>query len=502
MLCPVNPPDLPKSHTWSRTLVRAILGICALVLLAGCSESKPDAAMDRLARRGYALSIEDFHRAARAGDVESVKGFLEAGMAVDVASAEGMTALGAACEGDATDVVALLLRSGAKVSQPIGSGRTPIMLAAAHGTAPTLRLLIDNGADPRARDSDGWHPLGIAAWNGQADATKSLALRAPAGELDDALLLVCLQGNLELADILLRHGASVRARDANNRSPLMVAASHGHAEVVKRLIENGANRFALHPESGWTPSNFATVAEQEARAEGDEELAKRCHAVALLLADASDAFEETSGVFDDPRDVVTLPPEGADEATSAAISSGRVRLAQPLADATLPAKKPGFVGLKESLKLLEYRERTAPVILNTVDIDGKSARFRPLFGTQSEVLAQPGQTIPGTPWVLLDVQRKIGSGKDDGLPVDLSSATVELRPGGPRRTFVAGTQTLLEEPQAVIQTDPSGQLLSARQGDTFRIANDPASYRIREIGPDSVLMENLDTQEVWSLPRR
>eukprot|EP01096_Ripella_sp_DP13-Kostka_P001659 TRINITY_DN12012_c0_g1_i1.p1 TRINITY_DN12012_c0_g1~~TRINITY_DN12012_c0_g1_i1.p1 ORF type:complete len:191 (+),score=49.57 TRINITY_DN12012_c0_g1_i1:53-574(+) len=51
-----------------------------------------------------------------------------------------------------------------------------------------------------------------------------------------ALHVSCEKGRLEVADCLLRHGANVNALDAEKRTALMLASGEGHTEVVKLLL--------------------------------------------------------------------------------------------------------------------------------------------------------------------------------------------------------------------------------------------------------------------------
>ena len=460
--------------------------------------------MSRLEKRGYAYSVEEFHRAARSGDVEAVEEFLAAGMAVDVPDAKATTAIGAACLGDATNVVRVLLKAGASVSAPAADNRSPLMLTATAGSAPTARLLIENGADPRARDPEKWHPLALATWHHRVDVATVLAAQAPVEDLDDALLLAALRGDLEMVDLLLRRGASVRSQDAEGRTPLMLAAVHGHSAVAKRLIDNGANRFELHPKSGWTPSQFAVQAESEALAKGDTTLAAHCREVAVMFAAAPAPDGDPSGVYDDPREILTIHPDAPppDEATSAAITAGIVRLAQPLGQATLPVPVPGFDGFAKGWKFTEYRERPAPLVLTSVDPDNSGAKFRPLFGSQQPVDVKAGQNIPGVPWRLVEVKRKMGKTKDNGNPVELSTAVIELTATGKRGTLVAGTQGAIDDPYAVLVPVDGSSLVTARRGDTFRLAGDPAEYLVADIGPEFILIEDTKSRQTRKISRR
>ena len=481
-----------------------LLGLFVLAALPACRKSGPDAAMDRLAKRGFAFSVEDFHRAARSGDVQSVEEFLAAGMAVDVPDTHGATAIGAASQGDAAEVVRILLAAGARVDVPAAEGRTPLMLAAASGSAPTVRLLLEQGADPKARDPEGWHPLALATWNHRLDAAAVLAAGASAADIDDALLLATLHGDVEMTDFYLRRGASVFARDSEGRSPLMIAAANGQLAVARRLIDNGANRFEIHSTTDWTPAQFAARAEQDALARGDTIRASQARAVADLLSAPPPPAGEEIGIFGDPRPILTLEPGAPppDEITSASISSGKVRLGQSIRDATLPVPGPGLDGLATAWKLTEYREKPAPILLESVLADGVTARFRPLHGSQERVEARASEPITGTEWNLVSVRRRIQNSKNNGQPVETSSAIIEVPAEGRRREIRVGQPVPLEEPYAVLEPAQGGQLITARRGDKFKLTGDPATYTVLDIGPDLITIENSTTRDTRVLKRR
>ncbi|EUC29008.1 hypothetical protein COCCADRAFT_107645, partial [Bipolaris zeicola 26-R-13] len=87
-----------------------------------------------------------------------------------------------------------------------------------------------------------------AAWNGHAKVVQALldegadisgSERAAFGQC--SLYLAARNGHVEVFKLVAMHDASlVKARDADNNSVLNVAAQRGNADMVKLLLEKGA----------------------------------------------------------------------------------------------------------------------------------------------------------------------------------------------------------------------------------------------------------------------
>lgn len=121
-----------------------------------------------------------FIEAAKAGDVATLKSRLRFVKSIDCRDSEGFTAL---------------------------------QLAVMHGHTPVVQVLLKEGAD-----------LVSHSWGAQA------------------LNVAAQKGYSEIAQCLLDKGVSVDATDPSNSNftPLLWAASHGHADTVKVLLEGGA----------------------------------------------------------------------------------------------------------------------------------------------------------------------------------------------------------------------------------------------------------------------
>lgn len=55
-----------------------------------------------------------------------------------------------------------------------------------------------------------------------------------------ALMLACCGGHEDIVKLLIDSGADLELQNESGHTPLMEAASGGHVEVAKILLENGA----------------------------------------------------------------------------------------------------------------------------------------------------------------------------------------------------------------------------------------------------------------------
>ncbi len=159
------------------------------------------------------------------GDVEALRKALET--VTDQPSRDGALAL-AARQGR-TDMVEVLIESGASVEARDSQGCTPLITAVRKNKADVVRVLLARGADVNARD--------------KSDST---ALCWSAGSAGDPESLRSLIGA----------GANVNAADKNGMTPLLWAARYGDAARAQILIQAGAD-VAARDRDGQTALDLA-----------------------------------------------------------------------------------------------------------------------------------------------------------------------------------------------------------------------------------------------------
>lgn len=157
------------------------------------------------------------------------------------------TALNAALVTGNTDIALVLLRWGAECIIPDQKGRTPLHNASYYGHAEVVRLLLEKVNNIDGTDHCGRTALSLAAGKGHV-AVVALLLQKGILNIDGrdktyrtALLWASSQGHTPIVDLLLDMHADPMIADVDDNTCIGVASRNGHLEVVKKLLEHGAD---------------------------------------------------------------------------------------------------------------------------------------------------------------------------------------------------------------------------------------------------------------------
>ncbi len=159
-----------------------------------------------------AAQIDDFTKAAKFDDVSEIKDLLKAGVSPNAIDPKGNPMLVVAIRDKSMKVIDLLLSNPAiDPNLPNKSGETPLMLASIEGELPVVKaLVLDKKVDV---NKTGWAPLHYA----------------------------CATGKLEVAEFLVANGAKINALSPSETTPLMMAVSSGNDQLIKFLLDKGAD---------------------------------------------------------------------------------------------------------------------------------------------------------------------------------------------------------------------------------------------------------------------
>ncbi|HEX8031973.1 MAG TPA: ankyrin repeat domain-containing protein [Vicinamibacterales bacterium] len=163
-------------------------------------------------------------------------GVLAVVMSVSLGAAADAPVADAAAKGD-REAVKSLLKSAADVNAAQGDGMTALHWAAMNGDAELAQMLIYAGANVRA--------------------TTRLGTYTP-------LYLASQQGHGKVIAALLKAGADLKAGTPNGTTPLMVAAASGEVDAVRVLIDGGADVNAKDGVRLQTPLMYAAASNRAA----------------------------------------------------------------------------------------------------------------------------------------------------------------------------------------------------------------------------------------------
>ncbi len=216
-----------------------------------------------------------------------------------------------AAQNGKTEIVKALLAASANVDQISPTfPDTPLIRAVENGHAEVVQVLLGAKANPNAKNSSGEPALALAARGEKAAIVRALVEAGAdvsfSSEDGESLVLMATQANSaespEIVRILGKAKANLN-RASSAVTPLYYAADLGNVELVRALLESGADPNAKIPAG--RPPLHAAVTNNEI--------------VALLLkakADPNIAIEDASPIL------IAAIERGSDETVEALVNAG------------------------------------------------------------------------------------------------------------------------------------------------------------------------------------
>ncbi len=182
------------------------------------------------------------------GRIETAKFLVEQGADVNMSTRYGITPLEAACFTvcylDDLDIVRYLLEHGADINLKGGGGSPPLIAAVSQNNPDLVRLLLDAGIDVNQYGVSGhcfsmiWTTaLTLSLWHKYTEVAQILLEAGACVSIEDAVML----GKEETVAALLQQETDVNDVGSHLHFLLELAISHGHPNIARLLIAQGAN---------------------------------------------------------------------------------------------------------------------------------------------------------------------------------------------------------------------------------------------------------------------
>ncbi|KAG0253710.1 phosphate system positive regulatory protein pho81 [Mortierella polycephala] len=144
-----------------------------------------------------------------------------------------------------TKCVEIFLANNVEIEASKEGDPIPLSLACHYGHEDIAMMLIGRGANVRACNADGLEPLHITCREGHTRLAKTLAARGARPDQEDKymcwtpLFYAASEGHVDCVRILLEAGCNVNVLDEHDKTPIYYAASEGHADCVALLVNAG-----------------------------------------------------------------------------------------------------------------------------------------------------------------------------------------------------------------------------------------------------------------------
>ena len=213
--------------------------------------------------------VDKLSKALKNNECARVEELIAKGADVNQADAEGTKPLQHVVKTGCMCCLTLLLNNGADIRATATMDvPSAVSIAASNGHIDALKCLLNNCADDIINgENEKQPPLHYARFNGKIDAMRYIVekyphtvhSRASAGAKHCTSLHAAAESdNVECMEILIEHGAEIKAVDADGATILTYAANSGKLAALKFLHDRGVSAIAAD-QNGWLPLHSACL---------------------------------------------------------------------------------------------------------------------------------------------------------------------------------------------------------------------------------------------------
>ena len=224
--------------------------------------------------------------ASQNGFTQVVEQLLKEDADINIQNKKGVTALMIASANGHTQVIELLAKVLVDIDVQMKDGSTALMLACYNGHIEVAECLLQSFADPHIIAYNGTTAFSLAAYRGNRDLVNMLLDKAEptTDEIEKAVVTSCYGGHStlitflsnklpyltsdqrelldscvkgDLGTVVMKTLGSPDTPLVLGLTPLMVASSCGHVDIVDALIQAGADVNKQESHLGFTPLFFA-----------------------------------------------------------------------------------------------------------------------------------------------------------------------------------------------------------------------------------------------------
>lgn len=185
--------------------------------------------------------------AVRTGNIEIAKLLIEHNSDINIKNKDGKNMIMIACEKGNEEMFNLLIENNADINEKSSWGASALIYASENGNINIMKYLINNGIDVNGKaDDNGDTPL-LWAVTGQNpyEASKLLIENgADVNATNDsgvAPATILAASTPKVVKLLKDNGADLDTKFLDYYPPIAIAAGAGNLEIVKALVENGAD---------------------------------------------------------------------------------------------------------------------------------------------------------------------------------------------------------------------------------------------------------------------